>query len=337
VREVPCAWTEALTSSASARRLAAAALAIPGGGDVARSLFARSLFARALVASSLLAWALAGCGGARAPVAATPEPPPPAVAEAPAPPKSRSFSEWEKTSFGAMMMPDDLPDAFDVIVHFHVGKAAQDDYRAAGLSAVVVGLDHGLFAKAYGEAYDDEERFPKTIEAMTELVRARTGRTGMHADRVALVAWSAGYGAVRKVLAQRADTIDAVILLDGLHTAYRHHARTRSVDLRDLAPFLRFARNAADGKKLMVVTHSQIVPGDYASTTETADALLSSIGLESVAGGEPSAGLTPTSRADWGDFHVRAFEGETKEAHVAQLHLVALALREYLVPRWTRE
>lgn len=236
------------------------------------------------------------------------------------------------------MLHEELPDAFDVVVHFHVGKSAQDDYRASGLHAAVVGLDHGLFAKAYGDAYEDETRFQKVMAAVTEIVRERAGRPAMSPRRIALVAWSAGYGAVRKVLAQRGDSIDAVILLDGLHTAYRHGPRSKKVDLRDLDPFVRFAREAAAGKKLMVLTHSAIVPSGYASTTETASALIAAegAGTERVATElEESAGLTPTSRADKGDFHVRAFEGETKEKHVAQLHLVRLALDHYLVPRWS--
>ena len=47
----------------------------------------------------------------------------------------------------------------------------------------------------------------------------------------------------------------------------------------DLDVFVRFARDAAEGKKEMVVTHSEVFPGTFASTTETADYLLGRLGL----------------------------------------------------------
>ena len=294
-------------------------------------------FARACVVGALAL----SCGAppASAPLAsaslarAQPVPPPTTKENAPPP----LFSEWEKASFGGVMRHRDLPDTFDLMVHFHVGKPAEDDYRASDVRAVVAALDHGLFAKAYGDAYEDKARWPKMVEAITEHVREREGRPSMAPGRIALVAWSAGYGAVRKVLAQKPEAIDSVILLDGLHTAYRYGWRSKAVDLRDLDPFMRLARDAADGKKLLVITHSAIVPGDYASTTETANKLISLVGARRVTTDlEPSAGLTPTSRADQGDLHVRAYEGDSKESHIAQLHLVKLALDQYLVPRWNR-
>lgn len=235
------------------------------------------------------------------------------------------------------MMRDDVPAAFDLIVHFHVGKPAEGDYRASGVRAVVACADHGLFAKAYGDAYDDRTRFPKVVEDITALVREKTGHSEAHPARIALVAWSAGYGAVRKVLQQRANEIDTVILLDGLHTAFRYQGRRKTIDGRDLEPFVAFAREAAEGRKLMVVTHSEIVPADYPSTTDTANALIEATGATRVESDAPAATLMPTTRADRGDFHVRGFAGVTKESHVAQLHLIAMALHDYLLPRWADE
>ena len=235
------------------------------------------------------------------------------------------------------MMRDDVPAAFDLIVHFHVGKPAEEDYRASGVRAVVACADHGLFAKAYGDAYDNDSQFTKVVEDISALVRAKTGHLGAHPARIALVAWSAGYGAVRKVLQQRASEIDTVILLDGLHTAYRYQGRRKMIDGRDLEPFVAFAREAAEGRKLMVVTHSDIVPRDYPSTTDTANALIEAVGATRVRSEKPAVTLTPTTRADRENFHVRGFAGETKEAHIAQLHLVLMALHEYLVPRWRNQ
>lgn len=282
---------------------------------------------------------LVGCAGAPPPHATPVAPTPPASATGPATLPPPTFGPLERTSTGGVMFPADLPDAFDIVVHFHVGKPIEPEYRASSLRAAVVFADHGLYAKAYNEAYEDPQRFSGVIDEALRTVRDRLGRPEMHPARIALVAWSAGYGAVRKVLAQGVVPIDAIVLLDGLHASYRGPWRNRKPDPKDVAPFVDFAKAAARGDKLMVVTHSAIVPGDYASTTETADMLLDALdvartpldGDES----EGESGLRPTSRADIGDFHLRAFAGDTKEVHVAQLHLVDLALREYLVPRWS--
>ena len=43
--------------------------------------------------------------------------------------------------------------------------------------------------------------------------------------------------------------------------------------------FVQFAKEAAAGKKRMLISHSEIVPGTYACTTETADYLLEKLQL----------------------------------------------------------
>jgi hypothetical protein len=221
-----------------------------------------------------------------------------------------------------------------------VGRSAEAEYKGSGIRSVVVTATHGLFASAYSDTYDAGERFPNALAEITALVRARTGRQKLAIGRIALVAWSAGYGAVRKVLMRNpSDAIDTVVLLDGLHTAYRDTPEGKTVDMRDLDPFVQFAREAVAGHKLMVVTHSSIVPTGYPGTTETSTALLKAVGLERVIVPEAApgeAGLTLTSRADQGNFHLRGYAGEDKGSHVGQLHLIEGILRDYLRPRWAK-
>lgn len=47
-----------------------------------------------------------------------------------------------------------------------------------------------------------------------------------------------------------------------------------------LEPFLNYARAAAAGRQRFVFTHSEIFPGTFSSTTETADCLIRELGLE---------------------------------------------------------
>ena len=60
--------------------------------------------------------------------------------------------------------------------------------------------------------------------------------------------------------------------MDGLHASYIPENQPGPVDTQSLGPFVDFAREAVAGRKRMLVTHSEIFPGTYAGTTETADA-----------------------------------------------------------------
>src|SRR5207237_4329189 len=114
--------------------------------------------------------------------------------------------------------------------------------------------------------------------------RARTaGR--IRINRIFVSAFSAGYGGVRALLSDDsiANSLDAVMLLDGLHTSYipdrKVIAEGSALDTTKLVPFLRYARRAVEGKARLLITHSEIFPGTFASTTETTDWLIAELGL----------------------------------------------------------
>src|SRR5215208_947906 len=66
--------------------------------------------------------------------------------------------------------------------------------------------------------------------------------------------------------------------VDGLHASYVPErtplAEGGALDTAQLAPFVAFARRAAADRAAMLVTHPEIFPGTFASTTETTDYLL---------------------------------------------------------------
>src|SRR5258705_13683194 len=86
--------------------------------------------------------------------------------------------------------------------------------------------------------------------------------------------------------------VDAVLLLDGMHTSYVPDgtvlAAGGALDTVNLIAFADFARAAMRGEKRFVVTHSEIFPGTFASPTETGDWLL------------PAPGLHATPVGRWG-------------------------------------
>jgi hypothetical protein len=155
--------------------------------------------------------------------------------------------------------------------------------------------------------------------------------------RIGLSGWSAGYGAIWRILDRSADAarIDSVLLADGLHAGFVGNERERQVNPAQMAAFALFADQAVQDKRLFAITHSTIAT-PYASTTETASFLLDAEGVARIQiklpGPRPDMELT--SMGDRGSFHVRGFAGEDKAAHASHLHAFGDLLLPYLRERW---
>jgi hypothetical protein len=91
------------------------------------------------------------------------------------------------------------------------------------------------------------------------------------------------------------------------------------------------ARDAITGKKRAIVTHSEIFPGTFASTTETADYLLGQLKIarRPVLKWGPM-GLQQLSESRAGKFLLLGYAGNSAPDHVDQLH----SLPEYL--KWLK-
>ena len=96
------------------------------------------------------------------------------------------------------------------------------------------------------------------------------------------------------------------------------------------------------GRKRLIVTHSEIFPGTYASTTETADYLLTQLGLKrrAVLKWGPM-GMQQLSEARAGKFRILGYAGNSAPDHVDQLHSLPVLLKwlrelgACLLHRWT--
>jgi hypothetical protein len=273
----------------------------------------------------------------------TPKDAPPHVAD--------GFGAWTATSFGAYLAPRSgfvgTDGGVDLVFHFHGARLADREWRSSGLAAVVVDADFGGVSSAFSEAMDDPERFGRMQSEVLAALRKRTGVADLHLRRLAVLSFSAGHAAISRILAEPsyAERIDAVILMDSLHAPYvdpipagasEHGIPFRHlVDRRALDPFLRFGRQASLGHKLMVVTHSDVLPPDYASTTETAFTLAVCLDarLQPRDGRNP-LGMWASDASDAKGFHMRGYWGATPQAHLEHLHLLGDVIREFLVPRW---
>jgi hypothetical protein len=286
---------------------------------------------------------ITGCP-ARAPL---PPPPPPKVTPAPPPvpeedafvPEDVTFEpKWRGASFAPYLVPmvDFTKDdgAVDMVFQFHAGMMSEKDWRASHLNAVIVSAAFGMGSGPYEDAVRDPARFGRWIDEVLTKLGQSVG-TKLHLRRLGIVSFSAGFGAVIKLLRQGyGEKIDALLLLDSIHTSYD---KKHEPDLHTLAPFVDFASLAKDRKKVMVVTHSSIRTPDYASSTEAAGALLDAIAVPRVPlTGKNAHGMEQIYRADAGAFHAMGFKGETAKDHMDHLGLVGDMVRTYVAKRWAR-
>jgi hypothetical protein len=232
-------------------------------------------------------------------------------------------------------LPWDGP--YDVILHFHgVYTALEPALAESGLAAVMVITEDGVGARAYSQKYQFEESLDWLLRGVQAVMQERCPMPGRRIGRVALSAWSAGYAAVYQILSwpKNVERVDAVLLEDGLHSRLNDDG---TIAERDMRPFVEFAREAVAEHKLMAITHSAIVTDGYASTTETTDYLLESLGIERVS--EPGTvnryGMALTSSADEGALHLRGYPGDDRAAHGAHQRALGVTLLPLLREWWS--
>lgn len=191
-----------------------------------------------------------------------------------------------------------------VIVFCHVAPAAAEPmFRAAPEGSRAVYFNPGGLGSDYGAA-----------AVRTPLLDAID--VGLSGNPIVLVGWSAGVYAIRQWLkdAQTREQVAAVVLLDGLHGALTADGQC---SLRGSEGVVRYGKLARQkpSDHLLVVTHSSIEPGEYASTASCARALTSAVGG------------TGTS------FVVLGYEGSDAAAHVRQLRQVGpMVFEDYVTP-----
>ena len=218
-------------------------------------------------------------------------------------------------------------DAFDLVVHF-LGAAwlpeQAVDRLATNTVAAVVNLGAG--SSIYDRTFSDPPVFDSLLAGLTQAVSTDIGHPA-RIERITLVGFSAGHGAVRAILRdpRHFARVNAVLLLDGMHTSYVPDrtplAAGGTLDTTNLVAFENFARAAMRGEKRFLVTHSEIFPGTFASTTETADWLIQSLGLRRtpVLRWGPR-GMQQLSEVRAGNFELLGFAGNTAPDHIDQLH-----------------
>jgi hypothetical protein len=260
---------------------------------------------------------------------------------------------------GVLLLPKTFsPDekGYDLVVHFHGDvKIVLQSMEYAGVNAALAVINHGVRSDAYRVPYTA----PGTFEALLKQIEKGLVKRGVEKPKLrklALTAWSAGYGAIESVLDTRRsvsadhDPLDAIIVLDGVHAGFIDGDNKR-LSHRSVATYARAAKAAADGQLMMLLTHSQIDPIDYAGTERTHRYLLKQV--NTVVNDSPMLSMPaqvalpaarraakkkrrmePVSDTKVGELHVKGFEGNTRDHHAAHLTQMAPIALVDLAQRW---
>jgi hypothetical protein len=228
----------------------------------------------------------------------------------------------EKLDLGTLFLP---AGSRGILFFFH-GGTWLPEVAAARDKVAVVSVQAGAGSSTYARLFDDPRRFLRLLAEAESKAGAKFGR-------VMLGGWSAGCGAVRQILRtpESYARVDASLLIDGMHTDYtdgKPGPLESRIETGNLEIWLQLGRDAMAGRKRVVVTHSEIFPGTYASTTETADYLLARLGLKrrAVLKWGPM-GLQQLSEARAGRFLLLGYAGNSAPDHVDQLHSLPVFLK----------
>jgi hypothetical protein len=267
---------------------------------------------------------------------------------------------WEGhlwVSPGVLFMPPSFHSDdgyFDLVLHFHGNtELVKDSIGEAGMNVLVHISNLGLGSHPYQDRFAMAGRLEALLGKIEEKASDKLGRP-MKVRRIALMSWSAGYGALLSLLNQPKvfERVDAVLVADGIHSGFVPGGG-RAVEPAGIAPFVRYAKEAVAGRRLMVITHSEISTYEYSSSSESADAILAALGLtrtkltdadsppevtfESAVTAFPARErrwLSARSAAHAGNFHLYGYAGRDKPDHIAHLAQIAVTLLPELKKRW---
>jgi pimeloyl-ACP methyl ester carboxylesterase len=226
---------------------------------------------------------------------------------------------------------------FDLVVHFHgAGWLANQAVSALNNRTAVASLNLGTGSGVYHRTFADSTAFDSLLAQVSREIAAMTGSPARF-SRITLTGWSAGHGAIRAILLspRHFARVNAILLMDGMHTSYVPEGTVMdkggTLDTTNIVAFRDFARAAMRGEKRFLITHSEIFPGTFASTTETADWLVRALGVKRtpVLKWGPR-GLQQLSEVREGRFEIHGYAGNTAPDHVDQLHAMPELLARLL-------
>ncbi|WP_437554194.1 hypothetical protein WME97_20600 [Sorangium sp. So ce367] len=266
------------------------------------------------------------------------------------------YERWRPLPLGKLLVPPAhairSDGGYDLLIHFHGAEPVRKVLAPRGMDLVIAGVDVGTRSSEYARAIEGGS-WDALLQAIDREVESASGSAGARVRRLVLSSWSAGSGAIGRIIERGSSHVDALILLDSLYGSYM--PGQTSLAQGQLAPYVALANAAARGAPVFYLTHTDIPTSGYASTKEAATFLLRELGATPIAvtsiGDEaPSAApgapgdraaeagdaLRLTRMYDGGSLYVRGYAGAGPGEHCAQLRLLPAILAEHVLPALRR-
>lgn len=231
-------------------------------------------------------------------------------------------------------------DILDLLIHFHgAGFVVKNAVEYQNTDIISVAVNIGSGSKVYFEAFKNKEVFNKLIDSI-QMNCSQMLKREINIKRIHLSGFSAGYGAIKSILSfpEYFDIVSSVILLDGLHTSYIPDKKVLfeggKIDSSALDIFMKLAAYSAENKspaKKFLITHSEIFPGTFASTTETTDYLIHALAFkrQPVLKWGP-LGMQQFSEVKKNNLTVLGYAGNSAPDHVDHLHALFYFFKKIL-------
>lgn len=199
------------------------------------------------------------------------------------------------------------PKTQPLIVYFHGGgEALAQGLAQRGLDWPVLNARFPGLSSAYRVPFQNH---PGLLRRMLDQTRVHLATNSgsnpetMRFDPVILVSFSAGYGAVREVLAddKAMELVDGLVMVDSMYASYAPDggAERGEPSASNMVRFRGYAERAVAGDGLFVISHSYLPPGTYAGTHECAADLLRHTGLLNPDGSVRKAARPTRAQAKW--------------------------------------
>jgi hypothetical protein len=221
-----------------------------------------------------------------------------------------------------------LPDTIYEIYHFHgATQVISEQFDRIDIPGTICNIHLGPFSSPYKIYFSDSTRFDQIISTVEGTLVDSLGISKLPARFRILTSFSAGYAAVREILKHPTyyDAIDAIILADGLH------CNSDSARMKEqMGDFVRFARDAAAGEKIMLVTHSSINTSGYQSTTQTAQYLNDQVGIQSNSVDQKDLIGQAFIQYKKGDLYITGYRGDDGPSHMRHFYGIYILLNRLI-------
>lgn len=235
-----------------------------------------------------------------------------------------------QTDWGELYVPDyydahKSKSAELLVWFFGAAWCAEQNFYDAKKNAVLLCVS----GEQIKRRFDQPDRF-RALLADAQKTLADERVTDQPIGKVCLASFSGGYPSVRQILGQAEfkDSISDVVLADSL---YARRIDDTRLDPDQMAPFLAFAKRAANGECTFLFSHLFPPEERYRTNTTTlaANYLIDQIGAErKTADSKNSRGARLLYRADLKGFHVLGYAGMTNQDHFEHFYSVSDLFRE---------